>query len=145
MIECCRLFLCLNLMPPGVYGVLLKIMLSCDTCCIYLSLCVFTACVLANKGVHKHIVTVIAICDKCGMQSDIRFSPHKRWLQIIIIIIIIIIFIQRAAQTVLGVYLKRICSRVTSAPSALAVLTIMRYIQIHKLTHSLLLHVSYIA
>jgi len=39
-------------MPPGVSGVLLKIMLSCDTCCTYLSLCVFTACVLANKGVH---------------------------------------------------------------------------------------------
>ena len=39
-------------MPPGVSGVLLKIMLSCDTCCIYLSLCVLTACVLANKGVH---------------------------------------------------------------------------------------------
>jgi len=35
-----------------VSGVLLKIMLSCDTCCIYLSLCVLTACVLANKGVH---------------------------------------------------------------------------------------------
>jgi len=34
-------------MPPGVSGVLLEIMLSCDTCCIYLSLCV-----LANKGVH---------------------------------------------------------------------------------------------
>jgi len=33
--------------------VLLKIMLSCDTCCIYLSLCVLAACVLANKGVHK--------------------------------------------------------------------------------------------
>ena len=49
-------FLCLNLMPPGVSGVLLKIMSSCDklTCCrpIYLSLCVFTACVLANKAVH---------------------------------------------------------------------------------------------
>jgi len=137
MIVCCRLFLCLNLMPPGVSGVLLKIMLSCDTCCIYLSLCVFTVCVLANKGVHKHIVTVIAICDKCGMQSDIRFSPHKRWLQIIIIIIIIIIiFIQRAAQTVLGVYLKRTCSCVTNASSALAVLTIMRYTnpQTHSLT-----------
>ena len=40
MIVCCRLFLCLNLMPPGVSGVLLKIMLSCDTCCIHLSLCV---------------------------------------------------------------------------------------------------------
>jgi len=51
MIVCCRLFLCLNLMP--VSGVLLKIMLSCDTCCIYLSLYVLTACVLANKGVHN--------------------------------------------------------------------------------------------
>jgi len=28
MIVCCRLFLCLSLMPPGVSGVLLKIMLS---------------------------------------------------------------------------------------------------------------------
>ena len=35
--------------------------------------------------------------------------------------------IQRAAQTVLGVYLKRTCSRVTSASSALGVLTIMHY------------------
>jgi len=45
--------------------------------------------------------------------------------------------IQRAAQTVLGVYLKRTCSRNTSASSALGVLslTIMRYIQIHALTH----------
>ena len=102
---------------------------------IYMSLCVFTACVLANKGVHKHIVTVIVICNKYSMQWDIRFTPHKRWLRIIIIIIIII-FIQRAEQTVLGVYLKRICSRVTSAPSALAVLTIMRYTnpQTHSLT-----------
>jgi len=31
-------------------------------------------------------------------------------------------FTQRAAQTVLGVYLKRTCSRVTSASSALGVL-----------------------
>jgi len=35
--------------------------------------------------------------------------------------------IQRAAQTVLGVCLKRTCSRVTSASSALGVLTIMRH------------------
>jgi len=34
--------------------------------------------------------------------------------------------IQRAVQTVLGVYLKRTCSRATSASSALGVLTIMR-------------------
>jgi len=54
MIVCCRLFLCLNPMPPGVSGVLLKTMLSCDIffCCIYLSLCVLAACVLANKGDH---------------------------------------------------------------------------------------------
>jgi len=54
MIVSCRLFLCLNLMPPGVSGVLLKIMLSCDNVVYraYLSLCVLTACVLANKGVH---------------------------------------------------------------------------------------------
>jgi len=31
-------------------------------------------------------------------------------------------FIQRAAQTVLGVYLKRTCSRLTSVSSALGVL-----------------------
>ena len=43
--------------------------------------------------------------------------------------------IQRAAQTVLGVYLKRTCSRVISASSALGVLTIMRYI--NPRTHSL--------
>ena len=35
--------------------------------------------------------------------------------------------IQRAAQTVLGVYLKRTCLRVTSASSALGVLTNMCY------------------
>ena len=45
--------------------------------------------------------------------------------------------IQRAAQTVLGVYLKRTCSRVPSAPSALAVLNDYAdiQIQIHSLTH----------
>jgi len=43
--------------------------------------------------------------------------------------------IQRAAQTVLGVYLKRTCSRVISASSALGVLTIMRCI--NPRTHSL--------
>jgi len=35
--------------------------------------------------------------------------------------------IRRAAQTVLGVYLKRTCSRVTSASNALGVLNDMRY------------------
>ena len=45
--------------------------------------------------------------------------------------------IQRAAQTVLGVYLKRTCSRVTSASSALGVLNVlMRYT--NPRTHSLL-------
>jgi len=45
--------------------------------------------------------------------------------------------IQRAAQTVLGVYSKRTCSRHTSASSALGALN-ERYcaIQIHALTHS---------
>jgi len=54
MIVCCRLFLCLNPMPPGVSGALSKTMLSCDIffCCTYPSLCVLTACVLANKGVQ---------------------------------------------------------------------------------------------
>jgi len=42
--------------------------------------------------------------------------------------------IQRAVQTVLGVYLKRTCSRVTSASSALAVLNDYA---LHKSTHSL--------
>ena len=37
----------------------------------------------------------------------------------------------------LGVYLKRTCSRVTSASSALGFLTIIRAIQIHAFTHSL--------
>ena len=41
--------------------------------------------------------------------------------------------IQRAAQTVLGVYLKRICSRVTSASSALVVLNDYA---LYSLTHS---------
>ena len=43
--------------------------------------------------------------------------------------------IQRAAQTVLGVYLKRTCSRVTSASSAFIILTIMRCT--NPRTHSL--------
>ena len=42
--------------------------------------------------------------------------------------------IQRAAQTVLGVYLERTCSRVTSASSALAVLDDYA---LYKSTHSL--------
>ena len=42
--------------------------------------------------------------------------------------------IQRAAQTVLGVYLKRTCSRVTSASSALGVLDDYA---LYKSTHSL--------
>jgi len=42
--------------------------------------------------------------------------------------------IQRAAQTVLGVYLKRTCSRVPSAPSALGVLNDYA---LYKSTHSL--------
>jgi len=49
--------------------------------------------------------------------------------------------IQRAAQTVLGVYLKRTCSRVTIVHPALwRFLTIMRYInpRTHSLTHSLI-------
>jgi len=46
--------------------------------------------------------------------------------------------IQRAAQTVLGVYLKRTCSRVTSASSALAVPNdCALYKSTHSLTHSL--------
>ena len=45
--------------------------------------------------------------------------------------------IQRAAQTVLGVYLKRTCSRVTSASSALGVLSdYALYKSTHSLTHS---------
>ena len=53
--------------------------------------------------------------------------------------------IQRAAQTVLGVYLKRTCSRVTSASSALAVLDdYARYTnpRTHSLTHSLVLRIT---
>jgi len=46
--------------------------------------------------------------------------------------------IQRAARTVLGVYLKRTCSRVTSASSALGVLNdYTLYKSTHSLTHSL--------
>ena len=46
--------------------------------------------------------------------------------------------IQRAAQTVLGVYLKGTCSRVTSAFSALGVLNdCALYKSTHTLTHSL--------
>ena len=46
--------------------------------------------------------------------------------------------VKRAAQTVLGVYLERTCSRVTSASSALAVLNdYALYKSTHSLTHSL--------
>ena len=46
--------------------------------------------------------------------------------------------IQRAAQTALGVYLKRTCSRVTSASIALGVLNdYALYKSTHSLTHSL--------
>jgi len=46
--------------------------------------------------------------------------------------------IQRAAQTVLGVYLKRTCSRVTSASGALGVLNdYALYKSTHSLTQSL--------
>ena len=46
--------------------------------------------------------------------------------------------IQRAARTVLGVYLKRTCSRVTSASSALGVLNdCALYKSTHSLTHSI--------
>ena len=45
--------------------------------------------------------------------------------------------IQRAAQTVLGVYLKRTCSRITSASSALGVLNdYALYKSTHSLTHA---------
>jgi len=48
--------------------------------------------------------------------------------------------IQRAAQTVLGICLKRTCSRVTSASSALGVLTdYALYKSTHSLTHSTLM------
>jgi len=44
--------------------------------------------------------------------------------------------IQRLAQTVLGVYLKRTCSRITSASSALMVLNVYAlYKSTHSLTH----------
>ena len=44
--------------------------------------------------------------------------------------------IQRAAQTVLSVYLKRTCSRVTSASSALGVLNDYALYNTNPLTHS---------
>ena len=49
--------------------------------------------------------------------------------------------IQRAAQTVLGVYLKRTCSHITSASSALGVLN--DYV-LYKSTHSLTHYRSYV-
>jgi len=50
----------------------------------------------------------------------------------------IVSWIQQAAQTVLGVYLKRTCLRVTSASSALGVLSdCALYKPTHSLTHSL--------
>jgi len=49
---------------------------------------------------------------------------------------------QRAAQTVLGVYLKRTCSRVTSASSALGVLNdYTLYKSTHSLTHPITVRV----
>ena len=49
--------------------------------------------------------------------------------------------IQRAAQTVLGIYLKHTCSGDTRAASALAVLNNdALYKSMHSLTHSALLH-----
>jgi len=54
------------------------------------------------------------------------------------IFFLILSWIQRAAQTVLDVYLKRSCSRVTSASSALGVLNdYALYKSTHSLTHSL--------
>ena len=51
--------------------------------------------------------------------------------------------IQRAAQTVLGVYVERTCSRVTSASSALAVLNdYALYESTHSITRSLTTSVS---
>jgi len=44
--------------------------------------------------------------------------------------------IPRAAQAVLGVYLKRTCARVTSASNALGVLTTMHYTNPHTHTHA---------
>jgi len=50
--------------------------------------------------------------------------------------------IQRLAQTVLSVYLKRTCSRVTSASSAIGVLNVYAlYKSTHSLTHQAL-HLS---
>ena len=50
--------------------------------------------------------------------------------------------IQRAAQTILCVYLKRISSRVTNASSALGVLNdYALYKSTHSLTHSLIIYV----
>jgi len=45
--------------------------------------------------------------------------------------------IQRAAQTVLGVYLGRTCSRVSRASSVLGVLNDYALYKLHALTHSL--------
>ena len=73
-------------MPPGVSGVLLEIVLSCDTCCIYLSLCV-----LANKGVRylkevhstSHCLNPILPSEPAEMQfgadSGGRMRPCIRW------------------------------------------------------------------
>ena len=53
--------------------------------------------------------------------------------------------IQRAARTVLGVYLKRTCSRVTSASSALGVLDdYALYKSTHSRTHTLIHRPRYV-
>jgi len=52
--------------------------------------------------------------------------------------------IQRAAQTVLGVYSKRTCSRITSASSALGVLNdYALYKSTHSLTHCIVQVIQY--
>ena len=63
-------------------------------------------------------------------QSSISWQPHEHTIAVSS-------GIQRAAQTVLGVYLKRTCSHLTSASSALGVLNdYVLYKSTHAFTHS---------
>ena len=105
---------------------------------------------------HCHPIYSSGCCDKphqprCGL----NLTPSRRYHQTTVTTLTVVgrsqllarwprthsrilSGIQRAARTVSGIYLKRTCSRVTSASSALAVLNdYALYKYTHALTHSL--------
>jgi len=80
-----------------------------------------------SRRYHQTTVTTLTVVGRSQLLA--RWPrTHSRILSVI----------QRAARTVSGIYLKRTCSRVTSASSALAVLNdYALYKYTHALTHSL--------